>query len=75
MATVTSAPPTSCEYETASGAACPNQACFRLVFRDAAAPASLSGEAVKYFGHACHGHLQKAKRAGGSIQLESVEEL
>lgn len=73
--TTTSDPPTSCEYETASGAACPHMARYRLVFRDGSAAASLSGEPVRFFGHACEGHLERAKRVPGGIVVDSVEPL
>jgi hypothetical protein len=67
-------PPTGCEYET-EGRACPNVARVRLTFRDATVPAGISGEPVKYFGHACHGHLAQARRVPDGIKLESEEKL
>jgi len=68
-------PPTACEYETSSGAGCPNLARIRLTFRDITAPPSLSGEPVKFFGHACFSHLEKARRVPEGIRIDSEESL
>jgi hypothetical protein len=69
-----SGPPVPCEYETDNGRACPNRAVVKLTFEQVGAR-SLTGEPVRYFGHACHGHTAKAKQVPKGIRLESVEEL
>jgi hypothetical protein len=69
-----SGPPVACEYETDRGGACPNRAVVKLTFEQEGAR-SMTGEPVRYFGHACHGHTAKAKQVPDGIRLVVVEPL
>jgi hypothetical protein len=75
--TAPGAPPASCDYETASGGACPNRARWKLTIADGGARPSISGEPVRYFAHACHYHRDeaRAKLPHGSLKIESEEAL
>lgn len=69
--------PIPCEYETPEGRACPNRARIRLTFVQPEAK-GISGEPVKFFTHACYGHLERAKataRLVVGIELETTEAL
>ena len=54
-------PPTQCEYETDDGRPCPYIARARFTLRQANAPASLSGDPVKFFANACTLHASKVR--------------
>jgi len=70
----------SCDYETGSGGACPSRVRWKLTIRDVTAPASISGEPVRYTAHACHFHRDQAReriasQGTGSLRIESEEPL
>ena len=68
--------PTPCEYETTDGRACPNAARRRFTWKQTNAPASISGEPIRYFAHACHAHTPTARtRVVVGIELEKEEQL
>jgi hypothetical protein len=69
-----SGPPVACEYETDAGGACTHRAVVKLTFEQDGAR-SMTGEPVRYFGHACHTHTSKAKRVPAGIRIVSVEAL
>lgn len=67
-----SGPPVACEYETDRGGSCPNRAAFKLTVEQTGAT-SMTGEAVRYSCHSCHGHLEKAKAVPQGFRVVAVE--
>ncbi len=66
--------PIACEYERDNGGACPNRAFVKLTFEQIGVT-SMTGEPVRYFGHACHTHTPKAKRVPDGIRVVVVEQI
>jgi hypothetical protein len=71
-----SGPPVSCDYEAAGGGACPRRAAVKLTIRDMNAPASISGEPVKFFANCCLEH-ERSTRATlpDGLRVETREAL
>jgi hypothetical protein len=69
-------PPVGCDYEVSGGRACPRVAAVRITFRDKNAPASISGEPVRFFANACHPCARKAREdLPAGMTVDDVEQL
>lgn len=68
--------PVACEYETQDGRACPYAARTRFTLKQTNAPASISGDPVRFFANACPLHASKL-RAGlvDAIVIEKEDAL
>lgn len=68
--------PTPCEYETSDGRACPYGARTRFTLKQTNAPASISGDPVRFFANACPLHAAKLRNGlVAHIVIEKEDEL